>query len=54
MRALRPVPKPVTLAAMKADPALEGFALIRFSRLSVAPVSAAEWKYICKLGGVRA
>ena len=53
MRALRPVPRPVTLAAMKADPALEGFALIRFSRLSVAPVSAEHWKHICKLGGVR-
>jgi predicted RNA-binding protein with PUA-like domain len=54
MRALRPVPKKVTLAAMKADPKLDGFALIKFSRLSVAPVSPEHWRYICKLGGVRA
>jgi predicted RNA-binding protein with PUA-like domain len=53
MRALRPFKRAVTLAAMKADPALAGFALLRFSRLSVAPVGADEWKYICKLGGVR-
>jgi predicted RNA-binding protein with PUA-like domain len=53
MRALRPFKRAVTLAAMKADPALAGFALLRFSRLSVAPVGEAEWKYICKLGGVR-
>jgi predicted RNA-binding protein with PUA-like domain len=54
MRALRKVPRPVTLAAMKADPALADFALIRFSRLSVAPVTAEQWRYICKLGKVRA
>ncbi len=54
MRALRPVPKPVTLAAMKQDAALEGFALLRLSRLSVVPVSAAHWRHICKLGGVPA
>jgi predicted RNA-binding protein with PUA-like domain len=41
----------VTLAAMKADPALEGLALLRQSRLSVMPVSAAHWAHICRLGG---
>jgi predicted RNA-binding protein with PUA-like domain len=51
MEAVSPFPRPVTLAAMKADPALEGFALIRLSRLSVVPVSAAHWAHICKLGG---
>jgi predicted RNA-binding protein with PUA-like domain len=51
MEAVSPFPKPVTLAAMKTDPALEGLALIRLSRLSVAPVSAAHWAHICKLGG---
>lgn len=51
MRAVGPMPRPVTLAEMKADPALEGFELIRLSRLSVVPVSAAHWKHICKLGG---
>jgi predicted RNA-binding protein with PUA-like domain len=54
MKALKPVPKPVTLAAIKADPALEGLLLIRLSRLSVVPVSPEHWKHICKLGGVRA
>jgi predicted RNA-binding protein with PUA-like domain len=51
MEAVSPFPRPVTLAAMKADPALEGFALIRLSRLSVVPVSTAHWAHICKLGG---
>jgi predicted RNA-binding protein with PUA-like domain len=51
MKALAPVPHPVTLAAMKADPALEGLALIRQSRLSVVPVSEAHWRHICRLGG---
>ena len=54
MRALRPVPRPVTLAAIKADPALDGLALIRQSRLSVCPVSAEHWRHICALGGVAA
>jgi predicted RNA-binding protein with PUA-like domain len=53
MEAMKPVPKPVTLATMKADPKLEGLSLLRLSRLSVAPISAEHWRYICKLGGVR-
>jgi predicted RNA-binding protein with PUA-like domain len=51
MRAVGPMPRPVTLAEMKADPALDGFELIRLSRLSVVPVSAAHWMHICGLGG---
>ena len=51
MRAVGPMPNPVTLARIKADPALEGLALIRLSRLSVVPVSDAHWAYICALGG---
>ena len=51
MRAIGPMPTPVTLVQMKADPALEGFLLIRQSRLSVVPVSDAHWAYICRLGG---
>jgi len=53
MRAVRPMPKPVTLATIKTDPALADMALIRQSRLSVCPVSAAQWAHICKLGGWR-
>lgn len=51
MRTLAPLPRPVGLAAMKSDPALEGFALLRLSRLSVVPVSEAHWRHICRLGG---
>jgi predicted RNA-binding protein with PUA-like domain len=53
MRAVAPMPRPVTLLQMKADPALEGLALIRQSRLSVMPVSDAHWAHICRLGGWR-
>jgi predicted RNA-binding protein with PUA-like domain len=53
VRALAPMPHPVTLTAMKADVALEGLPLIRQSRLSVVPVSAAHWRHICALGGWR-
>ena len=53
MRAVGPMPRPVPLAAIKADPALEGLPLIRQSRLSVMPVSEAHWRHICGLGGWR-
>ena len=52
MQAVQAVPKPVTLAQIKADPRLEGLALVRLSRLSVAPVSAEHWAHICALGGL--
>lgn len=42
----RPLPRPVTLAEIKADPAFAAFPLVRMSRLSVMPVSEAEWKRI--------
>ena len=45
---------PVTLAQIKEDEALAGMALLRQSRLSVQPVTAAEWKRICKLAGMAA
>jgi predicted RNA-binding protein with PUA-like domain len=43
------LPRPVTLAAIKADPAFASFALVRMSRLSVMPVSDAEWQRIEKM-----
>jgi len=52
VRALAPFAKPVTLAAIKAEAKLKDMALIKLSRLSVQPVAAAEWKTICKMGGV--
>ena len=46
---VKKLPRPVTLAAIKADPAFKDFALVRISRLSVMPVSSAEWRRIEKL-----
>jgi predicted RNA-binding protein with PUA-like domain len=43
--------RPVTLAEIKADPAFKTFALVRISRLSVMPVSDAEWKRIETMAG---
>jgi predicted RNA-binding protein with PUA-like domain len=53
VKAVADVPKPVTLAQAKADPKLKDMILVKYSRLSVQPVSEAEWKHICKLGGVK-
>jgi predicted RNA-binding protein with PUA-like domain len=43
------LPRPVTLAALKGEPALTGMAMLRQSRLSVAPVTEAEWAAILAL-----
>jgi predicted RNA-binding protein with PUA-like domain len=51
-KAVEPLKAPVTLAQAKADKKLAEMALIKYSRLSVQPVTADEWKHICKLGGV--
>jgi predicted RNA-binding protein with PUA-like domain len=53
VKAVEDVPKPVTLAAVKADPKLKNMVLVNNSRLSVQPVRPEEWKHICKLGGVK-
>jgi predicted RNA-binding protein with PUA-like domain len=52
--ALEPLKTPVTLAQIKTDKALADMILVKIGRLSVQPVTAAEWKHICKLGGVKA
>ena len=52
IRALADVPSPVSLDVIKADKRLKGMVLVNNSRLSVQPVSEAEWKAICALGGV--
>src|ERR1700710_2730829 len=49
MRAKQPVPAPVSLATIKADPQFDDFALVRLSRLSVVPVGAEHWKALCEL-----
>jgi len=45
---------PVGLKQMKTDPVLAGMALLRQSRLSVSPVTDAQWRQICALGGIEA
>jgi predicted RNA-binding protein with PUA-like domain len=52
--ALEPLPKPVTLAAVKAESKLKDMALAKYGRLSVQPVTAEEWKLVCKMGGMKA
>ena len=49
----RPLKNPVTLAAIKAEPALADISLIKQSRLSVMPITPAQWKLICKMGGIK-
>lgn len=54
VRAVKPLPQPVTLAQIKAEPRLADMALVRQSRLSVTPVDEKSWDIICKMGGVAA
>ncbi len=51
--ALEPLPKPVTLAVIRAEPKLKDMVLVKQARLSVQPVTADEWKLVCKMGGVK-
>ena len=51
VKAIEPLPKPATLAAIKAEPRLKDMALVKYSRLSVQPVTAAEWKIVCHMAG---
>jgi predicted RNA-binding protein with PUA-like domain len=45
------LPTPVSLAAIKADPAFRDLALVRMGRLSVVPASAAQWKRLLRRAG---
>jgi predicted RNA-binding protein with PUA-like domain len=53
VKAIEPVKQPVTLSAIKAEPKLKSMVLVNNSRLSVQPVTAEEWKLVCKMGGVK-
>jgi predicted RNA-binding protein with PUA-like domain len=53
MQAVSSLPRPVTLAEIKVDPALAEMALLRQSRLSVSPVDKAAWQHSCTLGGLK-
>ena len=48
---VRPLPRPVTLAEIKAEPSLARMELIRQSRLSVAPVRDEEWMKVLEMAG---
>jgi predicted RNA-binding protein with PUA-like domain len=52
VKAVRPLAKPVTLAAVKANGRLKDMVLARQPRLSVQPVTAPEWRIICSMGGI--
>lgn len=52
LRAVKPLARPVSLEAIKAEPRLKEMALIKFSRLSVQPVTDAEWALVCEMGGI--
>ena len=45
------LPKPVTLATIKADPALADLGLVRMGRLSVVPATESQWRKLAKMGG---
>ena len=50
VKAVEPVPEPVTLAAIKAEARLAHIALVRQSRLSVSPIAADDWRLIRRMG----
>lgn len=52
VRALRPVPRPVTLGEIKGVPELADIALIRQSRLSVMPIEPTHWRLLCEMAGL--
>lgn len=52
VKAVAPLPRPVSLDTCKADPRLADMVLVKNARLSVQPVTEAEWAAICDLGGL--
>ena len=54
VKVVAPVRRAVSLKEIKADPALQDMRLVRQSRLSVSPVTPAEWRRICAMAGIAA
>jgi predicted RNA-binding protein with PUA-like domain len=52
VKAVEPLKKPVTISDVKAEPKLKAMVLANNTRLSVQPVTDAEWKIVCKMGGL--
>jgi predicted RNA-binding protein with PUA-like domain len=53
VRAIAPLPKPISIDVIKTEPKLKAMILINNTRLSVQPVSPEEWKIVCKMGGLK-
>jgi predicted RNA-binding protein with PUA-like domain len=53
VKAVKDVPRPVTLAECKVNPKLKDMSLVNSFRLSVQPVTDAEWKEVCRMGGLK-
>jgi predicted RNA-binding protein with PUA-like domain len=53
VKAVKDVPKPVTLADVKASAKLKDMVLVREARLSVQSVTPEQWKIVCTMGGVK-
>ena len=53
LKAVEPLPHPVTLAAIKADAKLKNMVLVKQSRLSVQPVTAEEWTAVHRMAGLK-
>ncbi len=53
IRAAQDLPKPLSLDDIKLVPELKDMVLVKNSRLSVQPVTDAEWKLICRLCGLK-
>jgi predicted RNA-binding protein with PUA-like domain len=52
IKAVKPLKTPVSLEAVKHEPKLSQMALLKLSRLSVQPVTDAEWAIVCAMGGI--
>ncbi|WP_349358698.1 EVE domain-containing protein [Stappia sp.] len=52
VKAVCDMPRPVTLAQVKAEPRLSQMSLVTSMRLSVQPVTEEEWKIVCEMGGL--
>lgn len=52
VQSVKPFPRAVTLAEIKATPELSELELVKLSRLSVSKVSETEWDLLCKMGGL--
>ena len=53
IRAVRPFEQPVTLDDCKADPRCKDMVLVNNTRLSVQPVTEAEWRAVCEMGATK-